>query len=65
MTANRFEKYCETIRDVLWDEEQCLQRMLLAQRIIDELLEGNYETDKAKDSTMLNRAQELIQTEQG
>lgn len=62
MTANRFEKYCEIIRNILWDEEKCLNQMLEAQRIIDVLLEGNYESDKAKDSAMLNKAQELIQS---
>ena len=61
MTANRFEKYCEKICDVIWDEDECLRKFQTAEKIIDKILAGNYERDKAKDSTILSQAQSIIE----
>lgn len=64
MTANRFERYCEIIRDVLWDEGECLKKMQKSCKILDEILAGNYERDRAKDSSILTQVQSKIEAEQ-
>lgn len=60
MTANKFEKYCEAIRDVLWDDATCLVKIQESCAILDQVLAGSYDRDKAKDSTIQTQAQTLI-----
>ena len=55
MTANKFEKYCESLSDVLWDDTKCLTAVQQACGILDKVLGGNYARDKAKDSTIQTR----------
>ncbi|MGD0948643.1 MAG: AIPR family protein [Candidatus Binatia bacterium] len=64
MTTNRFEKYCESLRDVLWADARCLEELRRACSVLDGLLAGNYDRDKAKDSTIQTQAKGRIQPEQ-
>ena len=56
MTANKFEKYCETIRDVLWDDSKCLAAIQRSCQVMDQVLGGTYDRDKAKESTIQTQA---------
>lgn len=60
MTANKFEKYCECFRVVLWDDAKCLDGVQRACKILDAVLEGDYNRDKAKDSAIQARAEAII-----
>ena len=62
MKANQFEKYCEPLRDVLWDDSQCLLAIQNACFILDDILAGEYDRDEAKDSTIQTQAQERIKS---
>ncbi|MEK7993511.1 MAG: AIPR family protein [Planctomycetota bacterium] len=64
MTANRFERYCESLRDVLWDPGRCLQGLQRSCEILDQVLGGSYNRDKAKESTIQTQAQNIIQAMQ-
>jgi hypothetical protein len=59
MSANKFEKYCNTLCDVLWDDDRCMAFLSDACKVLDRILGGSYARDKAKDSTIQQRAQEL------
>lgn len=61
MTANRFERYCELVRDVLWDEGRRLACLQDSCTILDQILAGNYDRDKAKESTIQVLARNIIQ----
>jgi hypothetical protein len=65
MTANKFERYCESLRDVLWDDGGCLASLQRACTILDDVLGGSYERDKAKDSAIQTQAQAIIEGTQG
>lgn len=54
MSANKFEKYCEVIVGVLKDEKKCLASFDNATKILDIVLGGSYERDKAKDVSLLS-----------
>ena len=60
MTANKFEKYCETIRDVLWDDSKCLAAIQQSCQVLDHVLGGTYDRDKAKESTIQTQAVAII-----
>ena len=60
MTANKFEKYCETIRDVLWDDSKCLAAIQQSCIVLDQVLNGTYDRDKAKESTIQAQAKVII-----
>ncbi len=52
MTTNKFEKYCETLVQVLQDDASCRRAITDACNILDISLNGDYERDNAKDSTL-------------
>jgi len=62
MTSNQFEKYCEKVRNELWDETKLTSAINQACQVLDEVLLGNYDRDKAKDSTIQEQAKIVIQT---
>jgi hypothetical protein len=64
MTSNHFEKYCEKVRDELWDEAKLTSATNQACQMLDEVLLGNYDRDKAKDSTIQDQAKTIIQAQQ-
>lgn len=64
MTSNQFEKYCEKIRNELWDEAKLTSAVNQACQVLDAVLLGNYDRDKAKDSTIQDQAKITIQTQQ-
>lgn len=61
LKANKFEKYCEPLQHVLWDNSQCLLAVQNACGLLDGILSGNYDRDAAKDSTIQIRASERIE----
>lgn len=64
MTSNQFEKYCEKVRNELWDEAKLTSAVNQVCQVLDEVLLGNYDRDKAKDSTIQDQAKTIIQSEQ-
>jgi len=60
MTANRFEKYCETLKAVLLDDSSCIAKIQESCAILDVVLAGSYDRDKAKDSSIQTQAQTII-----
>lgn len=60
MTTNQFEKYCEKIKEELWDEIKLTAAIIQACKVLDKVLAGEYERDKAKDSTIQNQAKIII-----
>jgi hypothetical protein len=65
MTANKFERYCESLRDVLWNDEACLKALQKSCSILDQALGDDYSRDKAKDSSIQAQAKQRIEAEQG
>jgi hypothetical protein len=65
MTANRFEKYCESIRDVLWDDMQFYGKLKHSCNLLDIILDGNLARDKAKDSSIFSKAKGYLEAESG
>lgn len=59
MSSNKFEKYCQQIVDVLKDEKKCLSSFKNATKVLDTVLAGNYERDKAKDASLLSACEAL------
>jgi hypothetical protein len=57
MTSNQFEKYCEKVRNGL----NFLPAVNQACEILDRVLAGNYDRDKAKDSTIQDQAKAIIE----
>ncbi|MEG4917473.1 AIPR family protein [Microcoleus sp. B7-D4] len=64
MTSNKFEKYCATIRDELWDEKKRTLALERACKVLDKALKNGYDRDRAKDSTLQDRAKKIIQAKQ-
>lgn len=52
MASNKFEKYCEVIRDVLWDEKECTKNVMIACELLDDIIGEDFNRDRAKDSTI-------------
>jgi hypothetical protein len=65
MTANRFERYCQPLQDVLWDNSRSLLAVQNACRILDLVISGKYDRDTARNSTIQSRASDLIRAEHG
>jgi AIPR protein len=58
MTSNRFERYCQTIVNTLKDERGCLDSYKKAINILDGILLGSFERDRAKDVSLLSKAEQ-------
>lgn len=63
MTSNRFEKYCQPIVNTLKDENKCLASFRKAIEILDGILLGSFERDRAKDVSLLARAEQTCKTQ--
>jgi len=64
MASNQFEKYCEKVRNELWDETKVTSAINQACQVLDEVLLGNYDRDKAKDSALQDQARTVIEAQQ-
>jgi AIPR protein len=64
MTSNAFEKYCEKLRGELWDEAKLILTINQACQVLDNVLAGNYDRDKAKNSTIQGQAKAIIEVRQ-
>lgn len=53
MSSHKFEKYCKLIQDELWNQNQVSQTFFDTLRVLDRVLEGNYDRDNAKNSKLL------------
>jgi hypothetical protein len=60
MTSNQFEKYCDKIQNELWDEPKRALAINQACQVLDRILNGKYDRDKAKDSTIQEQAKVII-----
>ncbi len=60
INSNRFEKQCEEFVAILADDAKCLDLVRRACKILDKVLGGSYERDKAKDSTIQGKAARAI-----
>ena len=60
MNAYQFEKYCELIKEMLWDDSSCLTAIQNACTILDTILKMDYNRDRAKDSTIQTKAMEIL-----
>ena len=57
MTANKFEKYCDSVVAVLKDEKKCVASFQSAISVLDQVLAGDFSRDRAKDASLLNLAE--------
>jgi hypothetical protein len=57
MTANKFEKYCDSVVAVLKDEKKCVASFQSAISVLDQVLAGDYSRDRAKDASLLSSAE--------
>ncbi|MBD6618118.1 AIPR family protein [Komarekiella sp. 'clone 1'] len=48
ITSNKFIKYCETLEQALWDENQCRDVLLDTINIVDQAVNGDYDRAVAK-----------------
>jgi len=64
MASNQFEKYCEKVRNELWDETKVTSAINQACQVLDEVLLGNYDRDRAKDSALQDQARTVIEAQQ-
>ncbi|PIP38281.1 MAG: AIPR protein [Desulfobacterales bacterium CG23_combo_of_CG06-09_8_20_14_all_51_8] len=64
MNSNKFEKYCEKLKETLWDESSCLKAIKDSCNLLDTILLSNYERDKAKDSSIQGQAKKAFEAEQ-
>ncbi|VEP13580.1 AIPR protein (fragment) [Hyella patelloides LEGE 07179] len=48
MNSNQFEKYCEKMEKVLWDDRKCLEAFKEATFVIDSVVENDYNREVAK-----------------
>ena len=62
MTSNDFARYCERIRGELWDESKLMDAINESCQILDDVLEGNYDRDKAKDSMIQGQAKRNLES---
>ncbi|KKK85212.1 hypothetical protein LCGC14_2775570, partial [marine sediment metagenome] len=63
--ANRFEKYCELVRSVLWDNSKCYDELKRSCELLDKILGGAFERDLAKDSSIFSKAKDYIEDKSG
>lgn len=54
MNSNKFEKYCEKVATAFKDDKSATAVFSKAARALDSVLCGNYERDKAKDTTLFS-----------
>ncbi len=57
MMSNKFKKYCNRMVSGLSDEKKSADGFKSATKTLDSVLGGNYDRDKAKDSSLLSRAE--------
>lgn len=57
MTANKFEKYCDSVVAVLKDDKKCVTSFQSAISIINQVLADDFSRDRAKDASLLNLAE--------
>ena len=56
MTSNKFEKYCKELVATLTDDGKCLAAYQQAAAALEAALDGDFDRDKAKDSSLLKVA---------
>ncbi len=65
MASNKFEKYCEKLKGMLWDDLACLQAIEKACRLLDKIVAGDCERDRTKDSSIQTTARNFVEAELG
>lgn len=64
MTSNKFEKYCQQIVNALKDESKCLDSYKKAINVLNSILPGSFERDRAKDVSLLIKAEQACKAQQ-
>lgn len=59
-TSNNFEHLCRSLLEVLSDDEKCLALFSKACSVLDGILAGEFDRDRAKDSAIQSKAALLI-----
>ena len=62
LEANKFQKQCDALAAVLQDDKLCLELMQNAILVMDSVLSGDYDRDKAKDASLLQLALDHIKS---
>lgn len=65
LVSNKVEKYCDKLRTTLWDELSCFDAIQRSCQLLDDIVGGDYERDKAKDSSIQTQARMMVKAEQG
>lgn len=60
MGSNKFVKSCERLKTILWDDGECLITIRNACSLLENIIEGNFDRDKAKDSTINDKVFEFL-----
>jgi len=60
MASNKFEKYCEQLVSVLKEEKSAMAVFSAATGVLDKVLGGQYQRDKAKDVSLFASAEAAI-----
>lgn len=60
MGSNKFVRSCEKLRDILWDDDECLTAIHNACSLLIEILKDDLSRDRAKDSTIYDKAAEIL-----
>ena len=61
MNSNDLEKYCNSLKDILWDESKSLDSFHNSCLILDKILETDHDRDRAKDSAIQDKAKKIIE----
>ena len=61
MTSNKFDKYCQNLVETLNNNEAVVKLFFESTKILEEILGGDFNRDKAKDTSIFNAAEQLVQ----
>ena len=56
MKSNQFDKYCGKIKNVMWNDALSSEAINELCKLLDKVLDGNYDRNRAKDSTIESQA---------
>jgi len=60
MTSNKFDKYCQSNVDEMSDDTRTKIAFVNATSLLTNILESNYDRDKAKDASIVNNAEKIL-----
>ncbi|MFS8214795.1 AIPR family protein [Paenibacillus sp. S29] len=60
MKSNKFEKSCERLNRIVWDDDECLLAIQNSIVLLDSVLNGDLSRDNAKDSNISDKALKIL-----